>query len=137
LEAIGSLFENILLDRNPGEIRELGLIYDEQFGFRPKHDTSLQLANVIARVTMNFGEKSLTGVISFDVAKAVDTVWIDELLYELVILSFPYYLVKDIQSYPRGRKFEASFQTATSSRRVIRAVVAYGGLITPVLFSLC
>ena len=34
------------------------------------------------------------------------------------------------------RMFEASFQTATSSRRGMRAGVAQGGLISPVLFSL-
>ena len=32
--------------------------------------------------------------------------------------------------------FEASFQTATSSRRGLRAGVAQGGLISPVLFRL-
>jgi hypothetical protein len=32
--------------------------------------------------------------------------------------------------------FEVSFQTATSSRRGIRAGVAQGGLISPVLFGL-
>jgi len=62
---------------------------------------------------MNFGEKRLTGVVSFDVAKAVDILRIDEFLYELVTLNIPHYLVKDIQSCPWGRKFEASFQTAT------------------------
>ena len=71
-----------------------------------------------------------------DVAKALDTVWIEGLLYKLTILKFPSYLVHVISSYLRGRTFEASFLTATSSRRVMRAGVAQGGLISPVLFSL-
>jgi retron-type reverse transcriptase len=68
--------------------------------------------------------------------KAFDTVWIDSLLYKLILLNFPSHLVHKISSYLRGRKFEASFQTATSSRRGMRAGVAKGGLISPVLFSL-
>jgi len=32
----------------------------------------------------------------FVVAKPIDTVWIDELIYELEILNFPSYLVKAI-----------------------------------------
>jgi retron-type reverse transcriptase len=109
---------------------------DEQFGFRPKHSTSLQLAHHVERITRNFGENRLTGAIFVDVAKAFDTVWIDRLLYKLTLLIFPSYIVHKIASYLRGRTFEESFQTATSFRRGMRAGVAQGGLICPVLFSL-
>ena len=53
---------------------------DEQFGFRHRHNTSLQLAH-FEKITRNFGEKRLTGAAFFDVGKAFDTVWIDGLLY--------------------------------------------------------
>jgi hypothetical protein len=86
--------------------------------------------------TRNFGEKRLTGAVFLDMAKDFDTVWIDGILYKLTLLNFASYIVHTISSYLRDRKFEASFQTATSSRRVMRAGVAQGGLISPVLFSL-
>jgi len=70
------------------------------------------------------------------VAKAFDTVWIDGLLYKLTLLKFPSYIVHTISSYLKDRTFEASFQTATSSRRGMRAGVVQGALISPVLFSL-
>ena len=79
----------------------------------------------------------LTGAVILDVAKAFNTVWIDGLLYKLTLLNFPSYIVHTISSYLRGRTFEASFQTATSPRRGMRARVAQGGLISSVLFSLC
>ena len=41
-----------------------------------------------------------------------------------------------ILSYLRDGTFEESFQTATSSRRGMKAGEAQGGLISPVLFSL-
>jgi hypothetical protein len=82
------------------------------------------------------GEKRLTGTVFLDVAKAFDTVWIDGVLYKLTLLTFPSYIVYTISSYLRDRTFEASFQTATSSRRGMRAGVAQGALISPVLFSL-
>jgi hypothetical protein len=136
LDTIGKVFEKILLTRILCVVGERGLLRDEQFGFRPRHSTSLQLARLVARVTRNLGEKRLTGAVFLDVAKAFDTVWIDGLLYKLTLLNFPSYLVHTISSYLRGRTFEAAFQTATSSRRVMRAGVAQGGLISPVLFSL-
>ena len=86
-------------------------------------------------ITRNFGEKMLTGAVFLDVAKTFDTVWIDCLLYKLTLLNFPSYMVHSISSYLRGRTFEASFQTATSSRQGMRAGVPQCGLISPVHFS--
>jgi hypothetical protein len=136
LDMIGKLFEKILLTRILYEVGEHGLPWDKQFGFRPRHSTSLQLARLVERITRNFGGKRLTGVVFLDMAKVFDAVWIDGLLYKLVILNFLSYLVHTVSSYVRGLTFEASFLAATSSRRVMQARVAQGGLISPVLFSL-
>ena len=38
----------------------------------------------------------LTGAVSFDVAKAFDSVWIDGFLYKLTLLSFPSYIAHTI-----------------------------------------
>jgi len=96
----------------------------------------LQLAHLVERITRNFGKKRLTGAVFLDVAKAFDTAWIEGLLYKLTLINFPSYIVHTISSYLRGRTFEASFLTVTSSLRGMRARVAQGGLISPVLFSL-
>jgi len=103
-----------------------GLMRDELFRFRPRHSTFLQLARLVKRITRNLGEKKLTGAVFLDVAKAFDTVWIDVLLYKITLLNFPSYIVHKISSYLRGRTFKASFQTATSSRRGMRAGVFQG-----------
>jgi hypothetical protein len=94
------------------------------------------LGRLVERITRNFGEKRPTGAVFLDVAKAFDTVWVDGLLYKLTLLNFPSYIVHTISSYLRGRTFEASLQTATPSRRGMRAGVPQGGSISPVLFSL-
>jgi len=90
---IGKLFENSLLARILHVVSESGLMQDEQFGFRPRHRTSLQLARLVDRITRNFGEQRLTSVVFLDVAKAFDTVWIDGLLYKLKLLNFPFYIL--------------------------------------------
>jgi hypothetical protein len=56
LDTIGKLFEKILLSRILSEVSGRGLLRDEQFGFRPKHSSSLQLVRLVERVTRNFGE---------------------------------------------------------------------------------
>jgi hypothetical protein len=70
------------------------------------------------------------------VAKAFNTVWINGLLYKLMLQNFLSYVVHTISSYLWGKTFEASIQTATSSRQVMWVGVAQDGLISPVLFSL-
>jgi hypothetical protein len=80
LDTSGKLFEKILLARILHELSERGLMREEQFGFRPRHSTPLQLACLFERITRNFGEKRLTGAVFLDMAKAFDTVWINGLL---------------------------------------------------------
>jgi hypothetical protein len=70
------------------------------------------------------------------VAKAFETVWVKGLLYKLTVLNFPSCLVKTISSYLDCRTFQTSFQSDTSTCRGLRAGVAQGGLVSPVLFRL-
>jgi hypothetical protein len=126
LDTIGKLFEKILLARMLHKGSVSGLMREEQFGFRPKHSTSLQLAHLVERLIRNFGEKRVTGAVFLDVAKAFHSVSIDGFLKKLTLLNFPSYIAHTISSYLRGRTFETSFQTATSCPRGMRAGVAQG-----------
>jgi len=74
LDTIGKLFERILLTRNLFKIGRCALLRNEQFGFGPKRNTTLQLTLFVERVSRNFGEKRLTGVVFLNVAKAYHTV---------------------------------------------------------------
>jgi hypothetical protein len=96
----------------------------------------MQLTRLVERISRNISEKRRTGAVFLDVAKSFHTVWNDGLLYKLTLLNVLSYIVHTISSYLRGRTFEASFQTATLSRRGMRVGVAQGGLICTVLFSL-
>jgi hypothetical protein len=136
LDTVGKFFEKILLTRILREVNERGLQRDEQFGFRPRHSTGLQLSRVVKRVSRNFDERRLTGAVFLDVAKAFDIVWVGCLLCKLTILNFPSYLVKTLSPYLYHRMFQTSFKSARSTRRNMRAGVAQAGLLSPVLFSL-
>jgi hypothetical protein len=81
------------------EINERGLLCNEQFWFRPRLSTTLQLAPLVERVNRKLDERRLTGAVFLDVAKAFDTVRVEGLLYKLTVLDFPFYLVKTISSY--------------------------------------
>jgi hypothetical protein len=63
-------FEKIVLSRDPRKVNERGQLRDEQFGFRPRHSTTLHLARLVERVNRNFDGRRLTGAVFLDVAKA-------------------------------------------------------------------
>jgi hypothetical protein len=123
LDTVGKLFEKILLITNLPEVNERGLLCDEQFGFRPRHSTTLQLVRLVERVNTNFDKRRLTGVVFLDVALAFDTEHVKGLLYKLTVLNLPSTLVKTISSYLDRRTFQTSFQSATSTCRGMRAGV--------------
>ena len=129
------LFAKILFTRTLSEISGRGLLRDERFGFRPKHNAVLLLARLVERVSRDFGEKRVTGAVFLDVAKTFSVAWVDGLLYKLTVLNFPSYLVKIISSYLYGQTFEVSFQSATSTHRGMRAGTAQDAIISPMLFS--
>jgi hypothetical protein len=111
------------------------LLRDEHFGFRPRHSTSLQLGRLDESVNKNFDERRMTGAVFLDVENAFDTVCVIGLLCKLTILNFPSYMVNTLPSYLHRRTFQSFFNSATSTRRNMRAGVAQGGLVSPVLFS--
>jgi hypothetical protein len=71
----------------------------------------------------------MIGAVFLDVAKAFDTLLVDGLPYKLTILSFPFLACLNYIVLPKGRTLEASFQSATSTRRRKRARVAQRGII--------
>jgi len=71
LGTTGKLFEKTLLSMILWEVSRRGILRDEQFGF--KHNTLLQLAHLVERVSRNFDEKRVTGAVFLDVAKAFET----------------------------------------------------------------
>jgi hypothetical protein len=78
------------------EVKMRGYLRDQQFGFRPRHGTKLQLERLIQKINADFDERRLTGAVFPDVAKAFDTVRNKDFLYKLTVLNFPSYLVKTV-----------------------------------------
>jgi hypothetical protein len=125
LETIRKVFEKILLCRILSEVSERGLLSDEQFGFRPKHSISLQLAPLL---------KKYPGALSRSGSQALfSLMWPRHLTpYGSTALStsswpqIPLLPGENHSTYLRIRTFEVSFQAATTSHRRMRAGVEQG-----------
>ena len=70
------------------------LLPDFQFGFRAKHDTTLQVARITHEITDNFSKDKNTAMALLDIRKAFDRVWFEGLTFKLLNIGVPSLLVR-------------------------------------------
>ncbi|KAJ3649759.1 hypothetical protein Zmor_021482 [Zophobas morio] len=120
LSSVGEISERVIRKRLAEIVNDLGVIPDEQFGFRPQHSTSDQLLRVVEFAAKSIEWKQLTGAVFLDVAKAFDTVWHDGLVYyKLHLAGVPLAMVHLIQSFLDDRTFKARIGHALSAEHPI------------------
>jgi hypothetical protein len=88
LPTTGKLFAKVILEFLKNHIDEKGLLNASQFGFRARHNTTLQLMRLTDHVTLNFINKMSTAAVFLDIQKAFDTTWNSGLLYMMSKFEF-------------------------------------------------
>jgi hypothetical protein len=78
LNTLGKLTEKILHKRLTRLDKKLKLTRDEQFGFRPRHDTSQQVVRIGTDMAYNYNKDKVTAMALLDIQKAFDRVWVQE-----------------------------------------------------------
>lgn len=76
------------------------------------------------------------GAVFIDIARAIDTVWYDGLLYKMATQGINPRLVKIVQLYLRGRTFATRHGDELTSRCPIVAGVPQRSLLVPTLFNI-
>lgn len=135
MSSLSKIFEKVLLKRLNQHISENSIIPDTQFGFRNEHSTSHQLHRLINNIKNNRDVKKSTGLVLLDNEKAFDTVWHNGLIYKMITLEFPAYLIKLIHSYLKDRDFVLSIGSESSQIHSIPAGVPQGSVLSPVLYN--
>jgi hypothetical protein len=89
LSTLGKLFERIVADRLTLFANQHNLLPHVEFGFRRKHSTVSQLARIADFITRGYNTHKHAAMVLLDLEKAYDTVWIQGLLYKLIIFKLP------------------------------------------------
>ncbi|ENN82612.1 hypothetical protein YQE_01017, partial [Dendroctonus ponderosae] len=84
LPALSKVAERAILRRLKEETSEPDFLPPEQFGFRGKHSTELQLLWIVGRYTKEINQYRTTRILTLDVERAFDRVWRDGLIYEMM-----------------------------------------------------
>lgn len=99
LPSVSKLLERVIQTRSYGEIEELQILSNEQFGFRRNHSAGLSVTKEIAK---GFQYLGTSGAIFLDAAKAFDKVWHPGLLFK----KFRIGIVRLIASFLSDRTFQ-------------------------------
>jgi hypothetical protein len=136
LPALGKVLERLVAKRVTRQAFSADIIPNQQFGFRKRHTTTAQLTHLTEYITHGFNIKKHTGLVTLDLEKAYDTVWIKVLLFKLINFKFPIYLITFLHSYLMHRSFSVELSGTSSPTKYPMAGLPQGAVFSPVLFSL-
>ena len=133
---IGKIFENILYNKLLKFVEEKEILPNFQFGFRREHSATHQLLRIKKHVKQKLQIKNSTGMVLLDVHKAFDQIWTPGLIYKLIKLKVPDYLIKIISSFLENRTFNVRIQDKFSATHNLTYGVPQGSVLSPVLYNL-
>lgn len=136
LNAMSKILEKIIYHRLGNCIESIGLLPDFQFGFRKGHSTTHQAMRIKQFIINNKRRKWSSGVVLLDIEKAFDSIWHDGLIYKLIKLKLPTYLIRMIDAFIRNRNFSVHVNNTKSSDVVMPAGLPQGTCLSPILYSL-
>ncbi|GFX52994.1 probable RNA-directed DNA polymerase from transposon X-element [Trichonephila clavipes] len=130
ISCVAKLFEKILLSRIQAFSDSNHIIPDFQHGFRKRLQRATNL------IIDGFNTHRTTGGIFLDVEKAFDRVWHNGLIFKLIQINLPPYLIKIIYEYLSNRTFQVKINSIHSRIGSIQAGTPQGSILSPLLYSL-
>ncbi|GFV54007.1 probable RNA-directed DNA polymerase from transposon BS [Trichonephila clavipes] len=136
ISSIGKIYEKILLKRIEKYTLDNSIIPDIQHGFRKETSTCHQLLRATNIIISGFNKHATTGGIFLDVEKVFDRLWHNGLIFKMINLNFPPYLIHTISDYLHNRTFQVKIQATISKIGHIQAGSPQGSLLSPILYNI-
>ena len=129
------LFERIIQRRLNKFLKDNDLLVKWQSGFRSHRQTHDNLIYLIQKTREQFNLQNKVVSVFFDIESAFDKVWHEGLLFKLVKIGLPIYLIEFLSEYLSDRTFQVKVGGMVSDFRPIACGVPQGGVLSPKLFS--
>jgi len=84
LPTLGKVLEKVFLIRLLPIVERLKLIPNEQFGFRPEHDTVQQAIRLVQKIAEGFADQEDTATVFLDVDRAFNSVWLQGEIFKMM-----------------------------------------------------
>ena len=131
---LSKVFEKIMYERIVAFLNAKDILYQFQFGFRPKYSPYLAQIMLIDKLTAAIENGDYAIGVFLDFSKAFDTVNHSILLDKLYHYGIRGYAYSWFKSYLSNRHQFVTYNGATSCKQVIRCGVPQGSILGPLLF---
>lgn len=102
---VSKIFEKLIKIILMEHITKNKLIPDNQYGFKPRHSTVHAVHKFASDLNHYLGNGMLVGAALLDIEKAFDSVWLNGLIYILILLGFPEIVILLICAMLHGKSF--------------------------------
>ena len=128
--------EKLIAIRLKSFIKQNKIIIKQQSGFQNNRQTKDNICFITQKVKeqLNRGKKAC-GIL-FDIASAFDKVWHDGLMYKLIKLKIPSFIICWFKEFLNNRHFVVKIGSALNKINKITAGVPQGAASSPILFSI-
>ncbi|GFT51197.1 probable RNA-directed DNA polymerase from transposon BS [Trichonephila clavipes] len=136
ISAIAKIYEKILLSRIQQHTTDNNIIPDFQHGFRKETSTCHQLLRVSNTIIHGFNHGKTTGGLFLDVEKAFDRLWHNGLIYKMINLQYPDYIIHTLADFLTDRTFQIKIEATISRTGQIQAGCPQGSILSPILYNI-
>lgn len=136
LSNISKIMEKCLHGRINKHLIENNILNDHQMGFRKQHSSNHPLFVFTDFVASNLKLKRSTLACFLDINTAFDSVWINGLIYKLILYNFNKHLIILIKSFLENRTFQVWTGSNSSSTFRIFSGVPQGSILGPTLYNI-
>lgn len=134
LPTFSKIFEKLICIALTDHLESNNLLYDYQFGFRKKRNTSLAALDFVTRITDSIDNGNLSIGVFLDLSKAFDTVSHDILLDKLSYYGLSLEALKWFRSYLANRQQYVCVDDSNSNLKSITSGIPQGSTLGPILF---
>ncbi len=128
------IFERAVHIQLNSYLKKIGVMCEEQSGFREGHSTATAVTNVTDFILDNMNNGKLAGGVFLDLKKAFDTVDAQTLLFKLQCLGINNTELAWFKNYLIDRSQCVAFSGATSDECNLSCGVPQGSILGPLLF---